>query len=242
MFDPRALLFWLAFALLAPLMLLQAAWVSRYAQRMPKAAGPTSGTVGTAFDGSSLSLLFVGESPVAGVGCKTMDQSVAAQTAQALSQLMRRPVSWHAAGVNGIRIRQTVESVLPRLPETRYDFIVAVHGVNDTVGLTTVREWRAQLQQLTDALHGRHGGRVYHSQLPPMHLFTALPQPLRAVIGLRAKVLDRALAEHPNRGRDFEVLDFEFPADPALLAEDGYHPAPAGHALWGKALAELIAT
>lgn len=241
MFDPRAPLFWLSFAVLAPLMLAQAAWTTRHAQRLPKASGAIDGVTGAEFDGPPLSLLFVGESPVAGVGCATMDQAVAAQTAAALARLTQRPVRWHAAGVNGIRIRQTIDGVLPRLPLQRFDYVVGVHGVNDTVGLTSIPEWRAHLRTLARELHDRHGGRVFHSALPPMHLFSALPQPLRAVVGLRARILDRALADHPARGRDFEVLGFDYPTDPDLLASDGYHPSPAGHALWGQALARLIA-
>lgn len=242
MFDWRAPLFWLSFAVLAPLMLAQAAWTTRHAQRLPKAGGAIDGVAGADYDSTPLSLLFVGESPVAGVGCATMEQSVAAQTALELSRLTRRPVRWHAAGVNGIRIRQTIDRLLPRLPQEPFDYIVSVHGVNDTVGLTTVNEWRRHLHTLAAELHRRHGGWVFHSQLPPVHLFTALPQPLRAVVGLRARVLDRALVEHPGRGGTFQVLGFDYPVDPALLAEDGYHPSPAGHALWGKALARLIAS
>lgn len=241
MFDWRAPLFWLSFAVLAPLMLAQAAWTTRHARRLPKAAGAVSGVAGAAFDGPPASLLFVGESPVAGVGCATMDQSVAAQTALELSRLIQRPVRWHAAGVNGIRIRQTIDRLLPRLPDEQYDYIVGVHGVNDTTGLTMVGEWRQALHTLADELHHRHGGRVFHARLPPVHLFTALPQPLRAVVGLRARVLDQALVDHRHRGGAFEVLGFDYPTDPALLADDGYHPSPAGHALWGKALARLIA-
>lgn len=238
----RALLapmFWLSFALLAPLLLLQAAWVTRTARRLPAGDGPVDGVVAGA--APPLSVLFVGESPVAGIGCARMDEAVAACTARELARRTGRAVRWHAAGVNGIRIRQTLRYLVEKLPDKRFDFIVGVHGVNDTTGLTTVAEWRRQLAELALRLTERHHGAVFYTQVAPMHLFTGLPQPLRAVIGLRARVLDAALHAHPARGRLFEVLDAAIPLAPQFLADDGYHPSPAGCAAWGRQLGAALA-
>lgn len=179
---------------------------------------------------------------MAGVGVATMDRSVAAQTAQHLAKLTGRPVHWHAAGVNGIRIGQALESLLPRLPDERFDAVVAVHGVNDTTALTALAAWRELLARLADALHQRHAARVYFTQMPPMHLFTALPQPLRAVIGLRAKILDEVMHAHPHRGERFEVIDADFPLEPGYLAADGYHPSAAGVAAWSRQIANRLNT
>lgn len=220
-------------------MLVQAAWASRRARRLPAGEGDIEGTVGTG-DDAPMSILFVGESPVAGVGCEQMSQSVAAATARELARLARRRVHWHAAGVNGIRIQHTIEWLLPKLPLRHYDFVVAVHGVNDTTGLTTLSEWRSRLQRLAVLLGQSHRGKVFFTQVAPMHLFMALPQPLRAVIGLRAKCLDQALLEHPAHGESFHVLTADFPLDPSMLAEDGYHPSAEGHAHWGRAIARQL--
>jgi lysophospholipase L1-like esterase len=236
---PSALLFWILFALLAPLMLLQALWVGRRARRLPAGSGAVDGVAGEG-PGEPLELLFVGESPVAGVGCTRMDEAVAARTAMELAQLLGRPVHWHAAGVNGIRIAQTRGWLLPKLPQRPFDLIVAVHGVNDTTGLTTLPEWKRHLSRLAEELHAAHGGTVCFSQVAPMHLFTALPQPLRWIIGLRARLLDDALLHHPDHGHAFHVPAVEFPLDPAMLAEDGYHPSAAGHAFWGRGLARQL--
>ncbi|MCA1799126.1 MAG: SGNH/GDSL hydrolase family protein [Xanthomonadaceae bacterium] len=234
-----ALLFWLSFALLAPLLLLQAAWVTRTARRLPAGDGSVDGTV--AGGGAPLSVLFVGESPVAGIGCDRMEQAVAACTARELARLTGRAVRWHAAGVNGLRIRQTLRYLVAKLPDERFDFIVGVHGVNDTTGLSSIAEWRRLLSELALRLTERHRGAVIYTQVAPMHLFTGLPQPLRAVIGLRARVLDMALHAHPDRGHLFEVIDAEFPLDARYLAKDGYHPSPAGCAVWGRQLGAALA-
>lgn len=238
--NPRNLLFWVSFAVLAPLMIVQALYTSRTARRLPAVDGDVEGTAG-AGAGEPLKLLFVGESPVAGIGCERMDQAVAARTAAELSRRIGRPVRWHAAGVNGIRVRQTIDFLLPQLPGERYDLIVGVHGVNDTTGLTTLPEWRAALARLARALREVHGGRVVYTQVAPMHLFTALPQPLRAVIGLRARVLDDALHRHADHGTLFEVVDADMPLEPEYLADDGYHPSPAGCVAWGRALGAALA-
>src|SRR5690606_36716883 len=118
---PRTMIFWLLFAALAPLMLLQALWVSRRAIRMPAGEGPIEGTVGDG-PGRPTRVVFVSDSPVAGIGCHLMNESVAAQTAGELSRLIEAPVHWHAAGVIGIRIPQTVAWLVPNFPQRAYDF------------------------------------------------------------------------------------------------------------------------
>lgn len=230
--------FWLMFAVLAPLLLVQSAWSRLRSPRLPPASGPVEGTA--AGEDLPLRLLFVGESPVAGVGVAGMEESIAAQTARELAHRIGRSVYWRAAGVNGIRIGQASRQLLPNLPDERFDAVIAVFGVNDTTGLTPVTAWRQSLAGLSVRLRERHGGRVFFTQVAPMHRFTALPQPLRAVIGLRARILDLVLHEHITRGERFEAIDAEVPFERQYLAEDGYHPSAAGCAAWGRQIASFL--
>ena len=72
-----------------------------------------------------------------------------------------------------------------------------------------------------------------------MSQFPALPQPLRSVLGLRAHVLDRAAMRVAA-----ELKDVRHVPMPGRLVEDvaryfcsdGFHPSPAGYAVWGEVL------
>jgi lysophospholipase L1-like esterase len=72
-----------------------------------------------------------------------------------------------------------------------------------------------------------------------MDRFPALPQPLRAVFGLRSAALDAAaasLAALPGVGH------VPMPAallDPDIFAADRFHPGPAGYHIWGEQLAAI---
>lgn len=234
----RTIVFWLVFGLFAPLILVQATWTRARALRLPAAAGPNEGTVPGR--GEPLRILFAGESPVAGIGVTTMTRSVAASTARALARSSGRSVHWHAAGVNGIRIGQALTGLVPQLPEEPFDAVIVVFGVNDTVGLTSVKVWRRQVGAMAVALQQRTGAPVWFTQVPPMARFTALPQPLRRVVGWRATMLDAALRSHPQRGRDFELVRAEFRPDAGQLAEDGYHPSARGAETWGRQIARAL--
>ena len=74
-----------------------------------------------------------------------------------------------------------------------------------------------------------------------MGKFTALPQPLRWVMGLRAGILDQALKHHPLRGQSFQLIPSGALLDPEYLASDGYHPSESGYFAWGKNIASMIA-
>ena len=85
-------------------------------------------------------------------------------------------------------------------------------------------------------------GRIASVPPTPIHRksFTLLPQPLRWVLGMRARMLDAARVAAAASLQDVVALTAEFPDDAELLAADGYHPGPAACALWAKQMADII--
>jgi lysophospholipase L1-like esterase len=74
-----------------------------------------------------------------------------------------------------------------------------------------------------------------------MHAFPALPQPLRGVLGARARLLDAALARLPSRLVDVAHVPIPVDATPELFCGDGFHPSEAGYAAIGERLGEAVA-
>lgn len=234
----RTLLFWALALALLPVLALQGRHTRRTALRLPEADGPQSGTQhppgGAA--GTPLQLLIIGESPVAGVGVATQADGAGPAMARPLAALSGRSVHWQCHGQNGLRLAALLDRPIPE-PPPRADLVLVMMGVNDSTGLTRLGAWRHQLHRLLDVLAQQQpGARLAFAPVPPMHRFTALPQPLRAVIGLRARLLDRALRQVATR-RGCPVLDYGDLSDPALLAQDGYHPSAAGFTAMGERLA-----
>ena len=223
-------LYWLLILPLLPWLILQGQRTRNTALRLPEADGERHGQTG---QGQPFILVIVGESPVAGVGVAHHRDALGPALAGPLADQLNRQVHWYCHGSNGIRIDQLLGDPLHGLPE-RADAVLVMMGVNDTTGLTSLHHWQRQLGLLQQRLHGRFAAPVRFCAVPPMHRFTALPQPLRMVIGLRARLFDRVLANSCRR------LDYGRIEGSDLLAEDGYHPSAAGFRLMGERLAKAL--
>jgi lysophospholipase L1-like esterase len=108
--------------------------------------------------------------------------------------------------------------------------------------LCSSARWAADLTALIGDVRERVGpAPVFLTALPPMGRFPALPQPLRAVLGLRAHLLDLAAAELAPRLDAVTYLPLTLAVTPEQFCADGFHPGPAGYRQWGALLAAGIA-
>jgi lysophospholipase L1-like esterase len=223
---------------LAPLLVAQGLATRRMALRLPEADGPRAGVQG---HGAPVSLLILGDSSAAGVGVPTQRQALAGHLPQALAQQAGRQVHWTLVARSGLNSLQAM-SLWHEQGAPRADLAVVVTGVNDVVDQIAPARVRRARESLALALEREAGARhIVFAALPPMRAFTALPQPLRWVAGLDADRHDRALADWLRGQTARTRLAVDLPLDPALLAEDGFHPGPQVYRLWGQALADHLA-
>ncbi len=221
---------------LAPVCLVQGLAVRRRAARLPEAAGPRGGRVGT---GPLLRLLILGDSSAAGVGVAHQDDALAGRLGHALAA--RFTVQWQLHARIGATTASTLQT-MREIDAAPFDAAVIALGVNDVARQVPLKRWLAQQQALAELLRARFGlRRAYLSGVPPMGCFPLLPQPLRAVLGARAARFDTALAQAVRRQPALRYLPIPGAAlDPALMAEDGFHPGPVIYRLWAEHLAEAI--
>jgi lysophospholipase L1-like esterase len=124
--------------------------------------------------------------------------------------------------------------------------MVTALGVNDVVSQVSPHAWVTGLQALDKLARERAGSRyTLHSAVPPMHSFPLLPQPLRWLLGAHAMRLNRALGRQllgqAQRGMQALPANLHGAAAARLMARDGFHPGPAGYAVWAAELADRIA-
>jgi lysophospholipase L1-like esterase len=228
---------------LLPFLIAQGRRTRRVTPRLPEAGGPASGVAGTHQCGQPLSILTLGESPVAGVGVTTHEEAITGQFALVLSQRLQRPIAWRACGKNGVTAREALEQLLPGVPQEPVDIALVAFGVNDTTAFRPVSAWRHDLLKVLAALEARCAPRlVLVSGVPPVSLFPALPQPLRWVLGMKARALDVAVCEliPTLPGAAYVPLTLD-PRDGGMMAEDGYHPSAIGCKAWAEVLADTCA-
>lgn len=219
---------------LAPILLAQGLWVRARTPILPEAEGPRAGRCG---HGPPLGLLIAGDSSAAGVGVAHQDQALAGQLAAALAG--RFTLDWRLIAGSGWRSADLL-AALHEAEAQPVDAAVVVVGVNDVTARVPVTRWLDQQAALADELRHRWGARrVIFSAVPPMRAMTALPRPLRGVLGARAAALNAALAQALPPGA--AQLHPDLPLRPDLLARDGFHPGAAAYRLWAAALAEAVA-
>lgn len=223
--------------LLAPILFLQGRRVRRVTPRLPPANGPHQGVV----DGPRpLRLLIAGESTAVGVGVATHDEGLAGQTARALAASTGRGVHWRVLGRSGASARHLAVEFIER-ESNDADVVVLALGVNDTISVSSVGRWLRALEALLQRVRATsHHTAVVLSGVPPLQIFPAFPAPLRHVLGLRARVLDRAAVRWAGQHDGVTHVPHlnTAPADvPAMFCADRFHPSAAGYARWGAALA-----
>ncbi|NWN90261.1 SGNH/GDSL hydrolase family protein [Marinobacter adhaerens] len=220
---------------LAPILIGQGSYVRRVTPRLPEPEGRRHGAVGK---GPELRLLILGDSAAAGVGVSRQEDALSGQLAGDLARDYR--VTWSLLAETGHTAADVLET-LGSAPENQYDVVLVSVGVNDVTGRTSNQQWCARVRELADRLVKNLGAPcVFFTAIPPMHVFPALPQPLRWYLGMRARQLNGLLENLCNRDDNLEYLRVSFPFEPGFIATDGFHPGHDAYRLWAEHSAAAI--
>lgn len=225
--------------LLMPILVMQGRRTRRRTPRLPPAQGPCHGRCGGSNE-PSLKLLAIGESTVAGVGVADMRQALGAQTASKISERYGVTVEWHSCGRNGATIAEALPELLSANLLEKADVVLVAFGVNDTTAFRTSRRWRNDVETLLDRLQQHCSPRyILLCGVPPLQRFPALPQPLKAIMGLKAWALNRKLVDLARGWSNLIYVPIRLdPDDRHMIAQDGYHPSACGYAAWAAQLSQ----
>jgi lysophospholipase L1-like esterase len=219
----RLTILWTLCLFLAPLLVLQGLLVRARTVALPAARGPSNGQVGEG--SSSLLLLGIGDSVIEGLGVANVEEALTRQLALKLHQQNSRPILWQTQGRNGDRVRDLIAR-LPLLDGVEPDLVLVSIGVNDVSHLTSVTRWQWEVTHLIAELKLRFSAPIVFLGIPPMGQFSALPQPLRFALGVRARLLDQTLQQAAKLLSGIYWFDTASGFQAQLLARDGYHPGP----------------
>jgi lysophospholipase L1-like esterase len=224
-----------ATALLSPLLLVQAIRLRKRALRLPEASGPRHGTTGT---GPPLRLLIVGDSSAAGVGVTEQREALAGQLTQALDRHVT--LTWRLIASTGA----TTSSTFAQLQSERLkraDIVLVILGVNDVTRGGPMAGWLRTHGQLRQLIREQTGAQhLYISEIPPLGGFPLLPNPLRWLLGRRARRFDAGLRRDLSTEPDCSYILLPDTLDPLDMASDGFHPGPVIYAAWAKEIARRI--
>jgi lysophospholipase L1-like esterase len=233
----------LAIGLAASFALLPLAWAQgsaarRRIPRLPSASPPHRGEVSGL--GAPIRVLAIGESSISGVGVSCSAQSMTAVAARTLARRTGRPASWRVHGFSGATARQAMKQLMPRIAREPADLVIIAFGVNDATSYRSPNAFADDLAALVAGARQRVGeAAVVIAGVAPLTSFPALPWPLRAILGWRSAALQAAADRLAARLPKLAVERFAAPPGLELFAQDGFHPNPRAHALWGEKIAAL---
>jgi len=76
--------------------------------------------------------------------------------------------------------------------------------------------------------------------LPPLSSFPLLPQPLRAVMGIRARMFDEAAKFEVSQRQRVVHVPIDTQLAPEQFSPDGFHPPPSSYSELGRQVAAAI--
>ncbi|WP_333607050.1 SGNH/GDSL hydrolase family protein [Arsukibacterium sp.] len=223
-----------------PLLYWQGKRVRKLALRLPEAAGRRNGISGS---GEPLRLLICGDSAAAGVGVSEQQQALSGQLVALLAE--RYQVTWQLAAKTGLD-SPGLNTLLQQLYSHKnavypLDLVVVSIGVNDVTALRNKAEFQQQISTLLTRLTTDFTNpQVLFSAIPPMQHFTALPSPLNIWLGLKAAMLNQALANELKNWPKAQLVSSKQALTPDILATDGFHPSAKGHLIWAQLLLDAF--
>lgn len=206
--------------------------------RLPDAGGEVIGKFGDFAE--TINLLAIGESTVAGVGASNHAEALSGQLAKYLSLQLNKSVRWHVLGESGITVNETLERLVPQLPETLMDFVVVALGGNDTFKISSPNRWRNGMTKLITILREKYPNAVILlANTPRVMDFTTLPTTLKMVLWRISHL------HHENAKILADEYENVFYYDEAGAVADGFfadgvHPSAHGYTLWSEAMIKSL--
>lgn len=230
-----------AIAPIAPMLFLQGQITRWKVGLLPDAGGEREGLVGSGDDPGKLWVM--GESTIAGLGARDHEHGLAGQFAKNLSEYIHRPIRWKVLGKNGVTARQTIDELLPQMPDEIFDYVLLGIGGNDVMKLSSPITWRRDTLELLARLREKLPETViFISNCPMVILSPAIPEPSKSLLWQLSRMHDENIKEF-TREMD-RVIYYPQPVGINLegFFADGIHPSEKGYADWAKAMMRYFAT
>jgi lysophospholipase L1-like esterase len=232
------MLYKIAAVLLLPLLIVQGKRVRKNALTLPEANGERNGVIEKSGK-PELSILILGDSAAAGVGVSQQKEALQGQLVGYLKEHF--DVRWALLARTGAQTQDLIPMLTDAKLNSSYDIIITSLGVNDVTSLQRSKSWLNEQVKLHQfCIHNFNAKHIIVSGMPPMHKFPLLPQPLRWIVGSRAKAFDRMQASEIKKFANKSYAALNFDLDETAMAKDGFHPGAPIYKAWAKALSERV--
>ena len=233
---------------LIPLLYLDGKKIRRKVPALPEAENPC-GYV-TIKSEKAISILFIGESTLAGVGIEQHVEGVPGTLATMLSERLNTNVLWKVYAKSGYTIKEKLEIIIPSITETSADLIVIGTGGNDAFTINTPWKFRRTTRKMIEELQSRFVSTpIAFLNMPPIKVFPAFTSSVKFVIGNLVEILgDELEKEVKNHDKVYyassRINTYNWLNDSNYSLKDffsdGVHPSKLTYQLWAKDFARFL--
>lgn len=190
--------------------------------------------------GTTLNILFIGDSSAAGVGVETFEDGVSGRLPHLIKQKTGRSVFQRTTGNNSATSGQIRDVVVPHLEPGNFNYIVLSIGTNDAKNFHTGRRFRKEFGTLLYALQAKYPqSTIIWQGLIDMEGVPILPSPLNKILGIRSRLL-RKCGKTLCQERSALAPDTKWKPISENFSSDGFHASAEGYRVWAEELADYI--
>lgn len=234
---------------LLPLLYYQGKRIRASVPKLPEAKG-TSGFVTNGPEEKSI--LFVGESTIAGVGADTHEEGFCGTFAKTYSKETGYSVKWHVYAKSGYTARKVRKILLPKITEESPDLIVIGLGGNDAFTFNSPAKWIEEIDKIIQELQDRFpSAEILFANMPPIKEFPAFTLAIKSTIGNLVEILGTELNKLvQKKDRVYYYADritlkkwMAFAPENSQYSDfysDGVHPSKLTYQVWSEQLAKYF--
>lgn len=199
-----------------------------------------------------LSVLFIGESTISGVGVRSNSEGFSGALSKILAEKRQTNVRWKVFAKSGFNVKKIATEIALKIPAQNADLILIGIGGNDAFELTHPENFRQNTEELINNLKQKFPKTpVVFINFPAVEDFPALTPKLKRLMikwvdSLRKQMIKVAEKDH-SVYFDPEIITFTSWKDKLNLEleleelfSDGIHPSKISYQLWAEIVAEFI--
>jgi lysophospholipase L1-like esterase len=173
-------------------------------------------------------VLLLGESTVAGVGASAAAHTLAGNFARMLGDAYQI----ETIGKKGLRVKDafSLYQLQKKSRTATSEGVILFLGANDCFLLTSPQEFKQELRSLILQIQVETDANwIYLAAIPPVHLFPAFSEQMRAFLSKQRAYLQREMED--IAANDPKVIYHAIPMDlqPEFFSADGVHPSDLGY-------------
>ena len=236
---------------LLPVLYFQGKNIRKKVPKLPEAKEP-KGVVHGNFS-TTLNILSIGESTIAGVGVDFHKNGFTGALATTLSSKLKKNINWRVYARSGYTLDRVCKKIIPKIEETSTDIIVVGMGGNDAFTLNSPKKWNLAIEELIALLNSKFPGTpIFFTNMPPIKEFPAFTKSIKFVIGNLVEILGEALELNIKDKKNVfyydEVITLKkwskkhtLPNNNSkIYFSDGVHPSELTYKIWGKEMGLFI--